>query len=587
MRAIIFSVVAVSVLFVMVAPIRAGDGPVFADITLEAGVDYVHWNPASCESLCEMPWMVAGAAPGDFDNDGWPDIYVTRIGAPNLLFRNLGDGTFEEVGAATGVNLNSFSTGCAWADVNNDGNLDLYVLTLHGRAYLYINDGLGGFTEQAAAYGISLQGLGLRNWTSAAFGDYDLDGHLDLHVTCWDPDGSFNRLFRNTGLGTFEDVTLSSGATASNMWGFASGFADVTGDGWADLLVAADFTTSHLFHNLRNGQFLDVTPIAGIGDDENGMGSAIGDIDNNGHIDWFVTSIYDPDNICPPPPLPCNIGWGGSGNQLYLNDSTGHFTNGTDLMGVRDGQWGWGTTFLDYDNDGWLDLAMTNGQNFPWTNDENKFHNKPLRLWRNNGADLEMTELAELCGLDNTDDGKGFFAFDFDRDGDLDLFVANTAARPVLYRNDGGNANAWLQVALRGTTTNYFGIGGVVRVQVDEAAPTQTRLIAVNSNFMSHDESIAHFGLGPETSSVETVRIEWPASALVQTLRNIASNQRHVVTEPAFGDFDADGDVDLDDARAFASCLGGPHSDQFGPECARATDLGDVARFTNGFTGSL
>jgi hypothetical protein len=567
------------------APAIAGPEVLFEDVTAASGVDYLHWDYARCTACVGSQWMFGGAAPGDFDNDGWTDIYATRLEAPNLLFRNLGDGTFEEVGGAAGVNVSSLSSGCAWGDVNNDGYLDLFVLTTKGRCHLYVNNQDGTFHDQAATWGVSLINFGPQNWTSAAFGDYDLDGDLDLHVTGWIEQGFLNRLFRNTGRSAFEDVTSTAGVSDQPFWGFASGFADLDGDGWPELLVAADFRTSHLFRNLRNGRFLDISEEASIGDDENGMGSAIGDVDNDGDLDWFVTSIYDPDIICGP--TGCSIGWGGSGNQFYRNDSTGHFVNATDELGVRNGFWGWGTTFFDHDNDGDVDLGMTNGINFPWTPNEDKFQNRPLRLWKNEGPAAAMPEIASACGLTNHDDGKGYFVLDYDRDGDMDLFVVNTAAHPVLYRCETANQNSWLQVELRGTTTNYFGIGAVVRIQADPNAATQMRLMSINSNYMSHDEILAHFGLGFGVVSVDVVRVEWPASGLVQTVHNVPANQRITMVEPRFGDFDDDRDTDGLDWAVFSSCLSGPQGDGFGDRCARSTTLQDSARFQAAYTGEL
>ena len=503
----------------------------FENVAAAAGLNYTHNapNPADTDYCHPMPYMLAGAATGDFDGDGWADLYVTRFRESNLLFRNLSNGTFEEVGAARGVDLIAESSGCAVSDVNNDGHLDLYVLTISDRNYLYINDGTGHFVESAIAYGVAVPETTVLRWrTSAAFGDYDRDGDLDLHVVAWYPAG-LNRLFRNDGPAGFSDVTEAAGVNMLDLWGFATGFADVNSDGWPDLLVAADFGTSKLFLNLGNGSFTDITTTANVGTDENGMGSAVGDVDNDGDLDWFVTSIFDPADVCATE----ECGWGTSGNRLFINDGAANFVDGTDAAGVRDGSWGWGASFLDFDNDGDLDIGMTNGVRFPcFNNIEAAFHNDPLRLWENDGTGT-MTEISAGAGFVDTGSGKAFVCFDYDRDGDVDVFVANNDGPPVLLRNNSGNQNDWLRVSLRGTVTNRFGIGARIYLQVYEAGPVQMREMSANSNFMSQNELIAHFGLGPAVTSIHSLRVEWPVSGYVQWFSDVAANQLLVIEEQA------------------------------------------------------
>ncbi|MCZ6684042.1 MAG: VCBS repeat-containing protein, partial [Planctomycetota bacterium] len=407
----------------------------FQNVTTSSGVDYLHWDGVQPAGILgvdrEFLQMIGAAAAGDYDNDGWCDLYVTRFDEPNLLFHNLQDGTFEEVGAAAGVDLDSWSTHCGWGDVDNDGFLDLYVLTFDrlGRDYLYMNNGAGGFTESAVARGVDIPEPSgqARRMSGAAFGDYDLDGALDLMVTEWSFATSKNLLFHNDGLGFFTDVSTAAGVSLANVFGFAPKFADVNNDGWPDLLVAADFQMSKLLSNLGNGQFQDVTLSAGVGTDENGMGSAVDDYDNDGDLDWFVTSIYDGENTCDE--QPCT--WSDSGNRLYRNELNFSFSDATDSVGVREGYWGWGTSFLDFDNDGDLDLGMTNGIIFPWAPVEDLFNEDPARLWENDGTGV-MTEVSGTYGFVDTGSGKGFLVFDFDRDGDQDVFIVNNGGHPVL-----------------------------------------------------------------------------------------------------------------------------------------------------------
>lgn len=551
----------------------------FEDATIGAGLDHLHWQRVPCFSNCQViRWMIGSAAAGDFDNDGWTDLYVTRMQAPNLLFRNLGDGTFEEVGAVAGVSVVADSSSAMWGDVDDDGDLDLLLHRVNNSSLLFLNDGPLGFREVSAQFGPGIIGAEL---TGSAFGDYDLDGDLDLHIVGWNNSGQLNRLFRNLGGEQFVDLTVGSGALCPGMLGFSSGFADMDGDGWVDLVIAADFETSRLLRNLRNGAFADITAAAQVGTDENGMGSAIGDVDNDGDLDWFVTSIYDPNVQCTP--FGCNTGWRGGGNRLYLNNAAAQFTDGTDLWNVRDGAWGWGASFLDFDNDGDLDLTVTNGQDFTWTTLEDRFHGQPARLWRNDGG--VMTDIALSCGFEDYGFGKGLLVFDYDRDGDQDVFIVNHAGRPKLFRNQGGNQWPWLQVELRGRATNFFGLGAVVRVQVEPDGPWQMRLMAANSNFMGQNELAVHFGLGEKASTVHAVRVEWPVSGLVQILQGIAANQRILIEEPTLGDHDGDLDVDADDYTIFRTCLSGPQSGIPAERCARGADLRDFSNMQVTYTG--
>ncbi len=526
----------------------------FSDQTVASGVDHLHWNGVQPPGVAftTILWMSAGCAAGDYDNDGWPDLYVTRTALPNLLFHNNQDGTFTEVGAAAGVAFSDLSSGAGWGDADNDGDLDLYVCTYRttGVNLLYINNGNGTFTEDAAARGVNLPNIwspARRKFSSSTFGDYDLDGDLDLHVAEWAGDllQARNSLFQNDGTGYFTDVTAASGVSAGPVHGFSPGFFDMDNDNWPDLLIAADFGTSCMFRNNGNGTFTDITGSASVGTDENGMGSAVGDYDNDGRLDWFVTSIYDPNSTCEI--ASCN--WGDTGNRMFHNEGAGVFTDATDAAGVRDGRWGWGTSFFDFDNDGDLDLGMTNGIIFPFTNDENLFNTDPVRIWNNNGAGV-MTEVAVAMGVTDTASGKGFLCFDYDNDGDVDLFIANCAGHPKLYRNEGGNANNWLKFSMRGRTTNHFGLGARVYVQALEAGPTQTREISVGSNYQSHNDLVSHVGLGIGVASVHMVRVVWPASGLEQEFLDMAANQTLVIEEVPKGDVDLSGaatvaDVDI------------------------------------------
>lgn len=524
-----------------VRPDSGYDGPTFTDVTAAAGID-IDQGERIISDDCGLvavtgcaPQMSGGAAAGDYDGDGWTDLYVTRLDGPDALYRNLGDGTFENRAVDAGLTYNLPSNGAGFGDVDNDGDLDLYVTTIGDyRFYLFINDGKGHFAEEAVVRGAGVQSSYPHSGFSVAFGDYDRDGYLDLYVTEWRPDSlvpsgtpSHNRLLNNRGAsepGYFDDVTESAGVSLDGLedrgsWGFSPTFSDLDGDGWPDLAIAADFGTSRIFWNDGDGTFSDGTEAAGVGTEENGMGSAIGDFDGDGRLDWFVTSIFCDD-------ADCNLG--ATGNRLYRNNGDRTFTDHTDEAGVRNGRWGWGTAFFDYDNDSDLDLVMTNGVDFP-DPDAAVFRTDRMRLWRNESA--AMTELAAPAGLTDRGNGKGLMVLDYDNDGDLDVFIARRAQTPLLYRNDGPSSGSYLRLALRGTSSNRFGIGARVTLTVSGSTDPMVRELRAGSHFLGQSESIVHFGFGAVQGSVQRVRIAWP-SGVEQLLEDVAINQTLEVIEP-------------------------------------------------------
>lgn len=266
--------------------------PVFTDVTASAGVTYLQHAakfPPNCifgsGLACEPERMSGGATVGDVDGDGDLDLYVTRIDASDVLFINQGNGKFLDGTAAAGLGgFHVQSNGAAFADIDNDGDLDLYVVTMgdandpaNNRNYLFINDGSGSFTEDVVARGAAVITTAWHRSFSIAFGDYDRDGWVDIHTTEWRPlQARHSRLLRNLGAaapGSFEDTTVAAGVDLALVDSFASSFTDLDGDGWQDLVVAADFRRSRLFWNNGDGTFRDGTAAAGVGTDENGMGS--------------------------------------------------------------------------------------------------------------------------------------------------------------------------------------------------------------------------------------------------------------------------------------------------------------------------
>jgi hypothetical protein len=514
---------------------------VFVDDTVNAGIFHVQCG-AQCAAggAAALYAMTGGAAAGDYDGDGDPDLYVTRFDAPDILYVNQGNGTFVDGTAGTGLGHGDGANGATWADIDADGDLDLYVTSLMGtRFHLYVNDG-GSFTEEALARGAAVDGPDTHVGYSASFGDYDGDGYLDLHTTEWRPDvmnptaaPSNSRLLRNLGAanpGHFEDVTDFAGVALDDVVGagagtysFASQFTDLDNDGLLDLAVVADGIESRLFWNDGDGTFTDGTIAAQVGTDENGMGNAIGDTDGDGLLDWFVTSIYDPADVCAGGTL-CGIGT--TGNRLYRNNGDRTFSDDTDAAGVRDGGWGWGASFFDYDNDGDLDIVHTNGirqhsfpETFGWQFDQ-------MKLFENDGTGT-YDQVANDHGIFDTESGKGLLTFDYDLDGDLDVFVVNTWASPVLYRNDGGNGNDWLRVAF---DTSEQHIGARVLVEAVDGGPTQLREMSAGSNFLGQNEEVAHFGLGPFAGLVHQVTVTFPSGAVV-VFDDVTPNTTLTVTD--------------------------------------------------------
>ena len=508
--------------------------PWFADVTDEAGVagpgivvfsqvrDFT--NPGFGDPLVGSAW-------GDYDNDGLYDLHVTQFNKPNLLFRNNGDGTFTDVAPAAGVDFAGMSWASSWGDYDNDGDVDLHVSNSAPPSILYRNNGDGTFTDvtEEAGVGDVPRGAG------SAWGDYDLDGDLDLAVAC---KAGADFVFRNNGDGTFTDVApeldvaqyalsraemlaaagrgevRQSGSTWQAFW------FDMEMDGDLDLFFAVDHGTNYLYENNGDGTFTEITEEAGVFMIGNGMGVDAGDYDLDGDLDLYVSNFG---------PKPLASGYKATPNWLYRNEGDGTFVDVASAAGVRGRSGvGWGTTFFDYDLDGDLDLAVANGGWARYATKEEREQVTINLLFRNEG-DGTFTDVTDISGFGLWSMTRGMSLADYDRDGDLDVYLASSDDRNYLLRNELGShlERNWLKIKLRGTESNDLGIGAVVRLTA--GGRTQTEQLYAGSSFFSQDASELHFGLG-DWPVVDAIEVSWP-SRIVQTLQNVQPNQTITITE--------------------------------------------------------
>ncbi len=492
------------------------------------------------EDSCTPERQTGGVAVGDYDNDDWPDLYFTRLNGPGLLYRNDRRGGFEDVTARARLDvLPDRSNGAIWFDADNDGNLDLLVNTVAGsRAYFFRSDGRGHFREQAIARGLAVESEFPIASQSIAVGDYDNDGYLDVHMTEWRMFDfgevvSTARLLHNRGAkqpGYFEDRTRAAGVNLTSergvAWSFASAFADLDGDQFTDLYVASDFGTSRLFWNNGDGTFRDGTRAAAVGTEENGMGLAIADITGDARPDIFVSSIYDPDQVC----NDGNCNHGKSGNRLFRNLGSRRFIDATDEFGVRDGGWGWGAAFIDAANTGRLGLVQASGIDYPSYPDD-EFLDGPTFYW-DLAEPSAASSAATNVGLAQAGPGKGVATLDFDRDGRTDVVIARDGRTPLLYRNVTEGGNHWLDVQLEGDHGATV-VGARISVQPTADGPAQSQLYQSSSHFLGQSQTVAHFGLDSHDHVVAVVRVTWPGGGgRVTELRNVAVDQLLEIKAP-------------------------------------------------------
>src|SRR5579872_1220107 len=496
-----------------------------------------------------------GVAIFDYDNDGWPDIFLvngTRLeGFPagknpsNRLYHNNHDGTFTDVTAKAGLTATGWGQGVCVGDYDNDGWEDLYI-TYYGKNRLYHNDH-GVFTEIAEKAGVA--GSGKAWGTGCAFVDYDRDGRLDLIVanyvdfdlatapapgerpTCiWKGvpvmcgprglAGAKNILYHNRGDGTFEDVTTKAHIDRTDgHYAFSISTLDFDEDGWPDIFIACDSTPSILYRNNHDGTFTDVAVTAGAafnedGREQAGMGSTIADYNGDGHLDIFKTNFSDDTST------------------LYKNNGDGTFTDATTSagLGLYTQYLGWGTMFLDIDNDGWPDLLLVNGHVYPEVDSEHlgSSYKEPRILFHNNG-DGTFSDISASGGaaITTAASSRGLAVGDLWNDGKISVVISNMNAVPSLLVNQVRSANHWIAIRTVGTKSNRDGIGA--RIRVKTAARTLVDEVRSGSSFDSNSDMRVHFGLGA-AAKIEWVEIRWP-SDLTEKFVNLPVDQIHTLQE--------------------------------------------------------
>ena len=527
----------------------------FRNVAREAGLDALTVFGGRETNKYLLETTGCGVAFLDYDDDGWLDVFLvngtTLEGFPrgaepvNHLYRNKGDGTFEDVTKKAGLAESGWGQGACVGDYDNDGHVDLFV-SYWGQNHLYRNKGDGTFEDVTARAGLR---NGRTRWgTGCAFLDYDRDGRLDifvanyidmelattptpdsgvcrfkgLPVACGPPGltGGKNVLYRNTGDGTFEDVSEPAGITrASGTYGLGVSTLDFDDDGWVDLYVANDSNPSALYRNNHDGTFTDIGVPSGCafsqdGKPQAGMGVAVGDYDRNGTMDVFKTNFA------------------GDTSTLYSNTVDGFCEDRTFAGGIgTNTRWlGWGTAFVDFANDGWLDLFLVNGHVYPEVEQlKTEAGYKQRKVVYRNLRDGRFEDVTERLGAPATTPkaGRGAAFGDLDNDGDVDVVVNNVHDTPDLFRTETEGRNHWLILKLQGTRSNRSAIGA--RVRVDAGGVVQTQEVRGGGSYNSQNDLRVHFGLA-ETAKLDRLELRWP-SGLEEEWRDLAVDRIFPLTE--------------------------------------------------------
>jgi len=536
------------------ASLRAGaavNAVRYVDVAGSAGISFQHDNAASPEKYL-IETMGSGCGWIDYDQNGLLDLYLVNGASrrPNTskhalrsaLYRNNGDGTFTDVTIKAGVDAEGlFGMGAAVGDYDNDGCPDLFVLG-YGRCILFHNNGNGTFTDVTDRAGVG----NLRKWgSSAAWFDYDNDGLLDLVIANyvdWSPEENFwcgdkgpglrsychpdvyrgqpPTLYHNNGDGTFSDVSKRSGVGIRPGNGLGVVTFDYDNDGWQDIFITNDQMPNFLFHNNRDGTFREIGYSAGVavgidGQFEAGMGTDAADTTGSGRSDLIVTHLDQ------------------QLARLYQNVGEGYFEDATFRSKISYATFhlsGFGTRFMDYDNDGARDLFMANGHvldNIQRYHAETTYA-EPKLMFRNVGHGI-FENVSDQLGADFLLPrvSRGAAIGDFDNDGDLDIIISNNGQAPQLLRNDGGNANHWFQLLLIGTRSNRDAVGARVKVTAGDLVLYDEKKGGMS--YQSAQDPRLHFGLGQHTT-VEEVEIKWPSGELTK-LTNIKSDQILAIEE--------------------------------------------------------
>lgn len=579
---------------------RGGNGPMFARVSSDrSGIDFVYQPipPEKQDQLIYSSSTAGGVCIGDYDGDGLADVFLTQPFGPDRLYRNVGGFRFEDVTERAGIdNGNMWSMGATFFDVDNDGDLDLYICGYDCPNRLYINQGEGTFVERAAQFGLDFHGASIM----LAVADYDRDGDLDGFLVTnrlatkgprkfsliredgeWTVEesvrerkdvlvrpgvgvipinaGQYDHLFRNNGDGTFTDVSQSAGIDG-NHEGLSATWSDFDGDGYPDLYVANDnFGPDQLWINNRDGtftekskEFLPHTPWTS-------MGCDAADINNDGRFDLLASDMSATTHYKSKVTMGDmdKLGWflefpkprQYMRNAVYLNSGAGRFMEVAHMTGLAATDWTWSVRFADLDNDGKVDVFVTNGMTRDFNNTDLMkqassvsggpplvpesipfWSQLPKRTEKNlafrNLGDLTFQRMEDTWGLGESTVSFGCVTADLDNDGDLDMIVNNFEDAPSVYENQNTSGHA-VRIQLRGRQSNRFGVGATIAVET--ASGSQAQYVNIASGFMSTGEPVAHFGLGPN-DTVSKLSVNWP-SGRVQTFRRLPADRLYALTE--------------------------------------------------------